>query len=154
MSQRRRAQVSVEFIILVGLMLLIAVSLLPHITKQNELNKAVAAARDGATYGAGIRGLGFTSGNDAPEGKIRINNIEIVDEGECGDLHCYSFKIHILAPAYIKSNLNYSTTVGQTILTQSKYSLYYAFNGEYPDGAAIGRINTSYYSFGGGYTFD
>ncbi len=47
-----KAQVALEYIIVVGAMLLIVTSMLPVITKQAELSKATAAVRDGATYGA------------------------------------------------------------------------------------------------------
>lgn len=153
--EHRRAQVSVEFIIIVGIIMLIVVSLLPYITKQNELNKAVAAARDGATYGAAMRGLGFKGGGvDAvPEGVIRIERVERVEVNLSHDPPWYLLRIHIAAPSYIVNHAN-SSSVSRTICNQALRQMYYAFNGEYPNTGNTSRVNTSSYSFTCGYSFD
>lgn len=46
-----RAQISVEYILIVGLLLAMILVVYPYALRENELNKAVAAARDGATQG-------------------------------------------------------------------------------------------------------
>ncbi len=152
----RKAQVSLEYIIIVGVMLLIVTGIIPIISKHGELNKAVAAVRDGATYGATLRGMGFKpeGDEDIPEGVIKISGVDLINKGKCGDRHCYMLKIHILAPDYIKSNSTYKSSLGSSIRTQALRQLYYAFNGEYPGSSVIGSVNTSYYSFTCGYSFD
>ncbi len=150
-----KAQVALEYIIVVGAMLLIVTSMLPVITKQAELSKATAAVRDGATYGAALRALGFKAGSSSyvPEGAIKIKEIELVDKGTNGNLKSYMFRIHIIAPDYIKDNSNYSNRVRASVCTQALRQLYYNFNGRYP-GSIIGSVNTSYYYFTCGYTFN
>ncbi len=149
-----KAQVALEYIIVVGAMLLIVTSMLPVITKQSELSKATAAVRDGATYGAALRALGFKAGSSSyvPEGAIKIKEIELVDKGTNGNLKSYMFRIHIIAPDYIKDNSTYSNRVRASVCTQALRQLYYNFNGRYP--GDIDSVNTSYYYFTCGYTFN
>lgn len=42
-----RGQISVEYILIVGLLLAMILVVYPYALRENELNKAVAAARDG-----------------------------------------------------------------------------------------------------------
>lgn len=148
-----RAQISLEFVLIVGAFLVIAITVFPVITKQNELNKALAAARDGATFGAGMRGIGFTSGNPTPEAVIKIDRLELLFQNKTGDLDEYQIKIYIIAPEYIKNNSAYRASVAGTIRNQALSSIYYTFNGEWPPGGIVSRVNTTHYSFTAGNTF-
>ena len=47
-KKSEKAQTAVEFILIVGAFVLISVILMPKILSSIELNKAIAAARDGA----------------------------------------------------------------------------------------------------------
>ncbi|HEQ78391.1 MAG TPA: hypothetical protein ENI78_02065 [Euryarchaeota archaeon] len=152
----RKAQAALEYIIVVGVMLLIVTSMLPVITKQAQLSKATAAIRDGATYGAGLRALGFkaSKSNYVPDGAIKIKEIGMVNNGTNGNLKSYMSRIHIIAPDYIKDNSTYTHRVGASVCTQALRQLYYAFNGRYPGGGKIDSVNTSYYYFTCEYTFN
>ncbi len=143
-----RAQVSIEFIILVGALLVMVIAVFPYILKTNELNKALSAARDGATFGAGIRGVGYQSGSvEAPPGRIKIKSVILERLGRCGSLECYRFRIVIMMPSYYSSNSSYVNSIRSTIRNQALRFVYYAFNGEYPASSVIYRVNTNYYSF-------
>ncbi len=144
----RKAQVGIEFIILVGALLVMVIAVFPYILKTNELNKALSAARDGATFGAAMRGVGYKSGSvEAPPGKIKIKSVTLERLGKCGDLECYRFKIVIMMPSYYSSNSSYVRSVRGTIRNQAMRFVYYAFYGDYPSKSVIYRVNTSYYSF-------
>ncbi len=143
-----RAQVSIEFIILVGALLVMVIAVFPYILKTNELNKALSAARDGATFGAAMRGVGYQSGSvEAPPGRIKIKSVTLERQGRCGSLECYRFRIVIMMPSYYSSNSRYVNSIRSTIRNQALRFVYYAFNGDYPPSPIIYRVDTSYYSF-------
>lgn len=148
-----RGQVSLEFIILVGAILVMVVAAFPYIARANELNKALAAARDGATFAAGMRGLGYRGENVAeiPPGVVKIKKIEMVNQGNYSNLQWYRFEIHISAPSYITSNSTYRQSLCGTVTNQAMRYVYYAFNGEWKD---YSRVNTTYYSFTAGCEFE
>jgi len=52
-----KGQISIEFILLIGLSFVIILSLATFLNNENELNIAMAAARDGAIEGATIDGV-------------------------------------------------------------------------------------------------
>ncbi len=141
-----RAQVSIEFIILVGALLVMVIAVFPYILKTNELNKALSAARDGATFGAAMRGVGYQSGSvEAPPGRIKIKSVTLERLGRCGSLECYRFRIVVMMPSYYSPYVN---SITRTIRNQALRFVYYAFNGDYPPPKPpLHRVNTTYYSF-------
>ncbi len=148
----RDSQIAIEFIIIVGIVLLIVVAVTPSIMKQQELNKALSAARDGAAFGAGMRGLGFEGAgvNEVPEGIVKIEKIELVTGGIESGLQKYTIRFYVSAPEYIKTNPSCTfTTVGATITNQALRYVKYAFTGAWP-GSTVSRVNTSYYTFTAG----
>ncbi len=152
--REQKAQVGVEYIIIVGLLLSMILIVYPYALKQNELNKALAAARDGAVYGASLRGMGFRGEGvkEAPEGIIKIVKIEVVNLNTINPTTGkpeYRFDIYISAPDYIKNDENFRDTVGRTITTQARRYICRAFNGYWPTGAdvAITETTGSYYTF-------
>lgn len=152
-----KSQIAVEYILVVGIFVLMVVTLLPYITKQNELNRALAAVRDGATYGAAMRSLGYkaSSAESLPAGVIRISRVELVNLGTKSGKEAYGFVIHILAPESIKSNSSYRLRLGGTIRTQAYRQLYYVFNGEYPPSSFNWSFSTERFYFTCcNYTFD
>jgi hypothetical protein len=143
-----KGQVSIELVIIIGVVLFIVFSIIPSILKQNELNRGLTAARDGATFGAGMRGLGYAGeGVDiAPEGVVKIDKIEHVinpggGEGGRDEVRVYIF---VRGPAYLQN-----TTIIDTIETQARRYICYAFQGYWPTGAAVSLNETSgrYYTF-------
>ncbi len=154
MPNSDRGQVSLEFVLLVGLAVIVSIMVFPFITKQNELNKALAAARDGAVFGASARGIGFAGQgvNVIPEGTIRIDELRLAGQGKLGNLDWYKIEIRVRAPGYIKNNTQHRTSAGGTIAGQSLRYIYYAFNGEWPSGI-VSRVNTTSYSFTANTTF-
>ncbi len=145
-------QVSLEFVLLVGLAVIISIMVFPFITKQNELNKAVTAARDGAVFGASTRGLGFAGegASAIPEGTIRIDELRLHYQSKLGDLDWYRIEIRVRAPDYIKNQ--YQASVDGTLRNQALRYIYYGFNGDWPPGL-VSRVNTTHYSFTANTTF-
>jgi|GEM_PF-1636430 len=155
--REQKAQVGVEYIIIVGLLLSMILIVYPYALKQNELNKALAAARDGAVYGASLRGMGFKGEGvkEVPEGIIKIVRVEpeFQDSITVPGKDWYKLKIYISAPDYIKDNSTYANSVRGTITNQALSYIYYTFNGNWPPGGIVpgNRVNTNYYSFTAGW---
>lgn len=151
-----KSQVAVEYMLVVGIFVLMVVTTLPYITKQNELNKALAAVRDGATYGAAMRSLGYKALNaePVPEGVVKISQVEMVRTGVRNGKEAYGFVIHILAPDSVKANSSYRLRLGSTIRTQAYRQLYYVFNGEYPPSFRWNVTTERFYFTCCNYTFD
>lgn len=136
-----RGQVAMEFILIVGLVILIVVAAAPVLQKQNELNKAIAAARDGATFAAGMRGMGY-EGKDVtemPEGVVKIEGLYLVDktddlsDEEKGRVQrWYQIRFNVSAPDYMKGNTACSgSSIGMTIRKRSISYINYAFYGNW-----------------------
>ncbi|MEE8167987.1 MAG: hypothetical protein V3T58_03835 [Candidatus Hydrothermarchaeales archaeon] len=148
--KEEKAQIALEFVVIVGLFVAMALSVFPYITRQNELNKALAAARDGATFGASMRGIGFRGGdmNETPEGVVRIDRLELESAGKEGNLDSYLIRLYLEVPEYMKDSPTCtSSSVGNTVRNQALKSIYYAFNGEWPSTDTVSRVNTTNYSF-------
>lgn len=144
--REQRAQVAIEYILIVGLLLSMILIVFPYALKENELNKALAAARDGAVYGASLRGVGFRGSgvSEMPQGIIKIQKIELIDTGSYNGLKEYRLEIYIIAPAELQTS-----SISATIRNQALSYIYYAFNGNWPSGT-VSRVNTNYYSFTAG----
>ncbi len=149
-----KGQVSLEFVMLVGFAIIVSIIAFPFIAKQNELNKAVAAARDGAVFGASARGVGFGGEGvtTIPQGTIKIDELRLSYQSKLGNLDWYKIEIRVKTPDYIKNNTQYSSSVDGTVTNQSLRYVYYAFNGEWPSGI-VSRVNTTSYSFTANATF-
>jgi Flp pilus assembly pilin Flp len=90
-SREERGQASIEFILVVGAILVMVVAGIPIIQKNAEMNRGLTAARDGATKGAAMRGLGYAGDGVTPQpsGAIKILNITPEYQGPSGDLEHY-----------------------------------------------------------------
>ena len=53
----KKGQISVELLLLIAIIIIITITLSITIANENELNKAMASARNGAIEGATINGL-------------------------------------------------------------------------------------------------
>jgi hypothetical protein len=146
--KNQRGQASVELVLLAGVFLVIVILVFPTILKQQDMNKAVAAAREGATAGAAIRGLGFSSNGGNEEGMVRIEDITLNKTGTIGDLEQYQIKFYVSAPDYLKDGSScVGSSIGGTIRTQAKRHIYYVTHGQWAAGAIFGAVNTTYFSF-------
>lgn len=144
------AQVAIEFIIIVGIVLLIVVAVTPTILKQQELNKAVSAARDGAAFGASMRGMGYYTSNIQPEnrnpqGIVKIKEIIPNSQGieASTGKEKYQIRIRAVSPNYLSEN--YKSTIESSIENYARSYVNYAFTGVYQGG--FNPVYTSYYRF-------
>ena len=135
-----KGQISIEFILILGAVLTMAIVVIPMVLKSAEMNRGVTAARDGATKGAAMRGLGFSSGSGNVAGVVKIINITPMYLGTSGDLDRYRFRFYVSIPDDLPG-----LSVCGTIATQARSNLRYAFTGEY--GTSGSAVNGSYYSF-------
>ena len=144
-----RGQIAVEFVLIVGLVTLIVVSAYPVLHKQMELNKALAAARDGAVYGASYRGLSYyTSGisppNRNPRGVIKVTSVTLIPRGveeETGK-EMYQIRINAVMPPYLSA---YENSLEASIRSYARSYVYNAFHGKYQGG--FSPVYTTYYRF-------
>jgi len=145
-----RAQTSLEFVIIVGIFLVMIVSIYPFILRENELNKAVAAARDGASYAVGMRGMGFGhDGANLPNytGVIKIVNLTLEDLGtDPSGRKCYRIRFYLSVPEYMKESSCSSSSVGMSVRRQAVRFIYRAFYGNWtpPDDL---RVCTERFNF-------
>lgn len=140
-----RGQVGIEFILMVGLVLLIVITAIPYILQQNELNNGIAAARNGATFAMGMRGLGYAGSGvqENPLGVLKLDRIEYsVAENATGKDDVY-IEIYLKGSSY----LNTASITG-TVSTQARRYIAYAFSGQWP-GTTVSLAQTtgSYYIF-------
>lgn len=140
---------AVEFVLIAGLVLLMVIAAVPTLQKQAELNKALAAARDGATFSASLRALGYSTPhipleNRNPPGVIKIRDVSIVSKGvdEATGKKKYQIRIKADAPMYLSE---YEDTIEASIRNHARSYVYYAFHGEYQPGFA--SVSTGYYRF-------
>ncbi len=146
MKSDEEGQISIEFLLIVGAVLTMTVVAIPMVLKNAEMNRGLIAARDGATFGAGMRGLGFAGGSvDAqPSGVVKIEklNYTVADVTDAPD------NVTINIYARIPSNMD-SSTICSSIRTQSQRNIAYAFTGQWPSGAIVPLANRtgSYYVF-------
>lgn len=145
-----RAQISIEYILIVGLLLSMILIVYPYALKENELNKALAAARDGATYVIALKGLGYRyTGMETPAGVMKIDRLELIPQGTLPNgKEDYLIRVHILAPSYIAEN--YGASIGTSVRQYARSYIYYAFYGTYAPSTS--DVETNYYNFGIGYS--
>lgn len=144
MRKSRKAQVSVEFIFIVSIVIVFSIILWPTIIKANELNRGVAAARDGATFGATMRGLGYDyEGKDYPSGTITIDRLdyEIIQTGQ--KKNNVSITIYVRGPSYFTYDQKVSIT--STIRNQAQRYVGKTFSGDFD--TSVDNRQGSYYIF-------
>lgn len=147
-----QGQISIEFVLILGAVLTMTVVAIPMVLKNAEMNRGLAAARDGATFGAGMRGLGFSSGGGNTAGMVKIINMTPERQAPVGDLDWYRLRFYISAPSSLIDNPTcVSSSVGSTITNQALRYVHYSFNGEWLN--LVSRVNGSYYSFTAACTF-
>lgn len=158
MLREQKGQVSIEFIIFVGAIIVMVIAVFPFVSRANELSKAHAAARDGATFAAGMRGLGYhaTGVNEVKPGVVKVTQVEMVKVGKSGNRTHYQFNIHISAPDYMIDDPTCShSSLGVSIIRQALESVCYSFYGEWNGDACTGfSVNTSRYYFTAKCTFE
>lgn len=144
-KSKERGQAAIEFIIIVGAMMVIIMYAFPFITRHAELNKGIAAARDGAQFGASMRGMGFYSSdtsesNKNPPGVIKIDRIEYEITTNATGVDSVEIWIYVRGPPELKTDSVY-TTIGK----EAQRFIGKAISGEYDD-AIIARTG-EYYKF-------
>lgn len=155
-ANARRGQIAMEFILIVGLVMVIVIAAAPVLQKQNELNKALAAARDGAVFAASMRGMGYEGEGvtEAPGGVVKIERLELVDKS--GELTAeekkmvqtwYQIRFQVSMQDYMKeSGTCTQTTIGGTIKNQALRYINYAFSGTWPSGI-VSKVYTDRFKF-------
>ncbi len=136
MNKKEKGQVSLEFIMILGVFLLIVLTLYPHIQRENEFNKALASAMDGAIYAASERGMGYACETcvKLPSGTIKIINMTLEDRGiDQNGRKAYRIRFYISVPTYIKDRYPscYNSPVGISIRRQAIRYIYRAFYGSW-----------------------
>jgi hypothetical protein len=142
-----KGQISIEFILIVGAVLTMVIVGIPMILKNAEMNRGLTAARDGATKGAAMRGLGFSSTGGNVAGVVKIINMTPIYKGNTSTgLDKYQLKFYLSVPSDMIDNPTcVQSSIGGTIRVQATSFMNYAFAGEYSTGFAA--VNGSYYSF-------
>ncbi|MFQ5801166.1 MAG: hypothetical protein ACE5HH_05555 [Candidatus Hydrothermarchaeales archaeon] len=147
MIKDSRGQVSIEFILVIGAILTMTIVGIPMILKNAEMNKGLSAARDGATYGAAMRGMGYAGENVnvQPSGVVKIINITPIYNGTVNGTERYQLRFYISAPDEMIDNPTcVSSSIGGTIRMQARRYMNYAFTGSW---STTSPIWGSYYSF-------
>lgn len=146
MKNEDKGQISIELVLVVGAILTMVVVAIPMILKNAEMNRGLSAARDGATFAAGMRGMGYSFDGGNPSGVIKIVNMTVIQNGMTGDLEKYQIKFYISAPSEMIDNPTcVSSSIGGSIRSQATNYMNNAFNGNWVSGFA--PVNGSYYSF-------
>ncbi len=141
-----KGQVSIEFVLVVGAVLTMVIVAIPLILKNAEMNKALSAARDGATMGAGMRGLGYSSSGGNEPGVVKIINMTPEYQNKVGELDWYRLRFYLSVPSeMIDDPTCTQSSIGSTVTNQAMRYTHYAFNGEWLN--LVSRVNGSYYSF-------
>jgi hypothetical protein len=120
---------------IVGAIFFMVVAVLPYILKQNELNKGLTAARDGAVYGASLEAM-------KRGGIIKIGKLDLQKEGCDEELTGYNINIEIRSVHDFPDK----TEIQKEIENAALNFTYYAFNGEWPN-ASISQVNARYHCF-------
>lgn len=131
-----KAQVALEFVLISGAILLMGVLVFPFITRQITLNKANAAARDGAVSAVNMFNTGYTV-TLPPYGEIsgpikpmRLRETNLVFNETVSDVDRFQIQLVIDFP-------DDETTVNkdrlkQVIGAQAMRHVNYAFSGTWP----------------------
>ncbi len=134
-----KGQAAIEFILVVGAIMVIIMYTFPLITRHAELNKGIAAARDGAQFGAAMTGMGFGSTGGSTPGVIKLERVDYTIQDD-------SVIITIRVRGFPEHNTD---AIKTTISDQAQRYIVKALTGEWKD---IGDITASdhkgeYYTF-------
>lgn len=142
----QKGQVGLEFILIVGAVLVMVIATFPYILKQNELNKGLAAARNGAEFGASIKAMGFVvnDGVETPEGIVKIDRIEYTITDNPSGADNVTISIYVRGPAYLRDG-DTGKSIRATIRKEAQRFIGKAMSGDYDDDIPA-RIG-SYYIF-------
>jgi len=161
MPAKEKAQTSIEFVLITGAFIVIAITVMPLIFREFELSKAVAASRDGAEFAIAMRGMGYDSPTGSvtgvPTGAIKIKNVTF-ETSSSPPVTCdiagktwYRLKFYVYAPSYVLSNSSWQNSIEGTLQSYARGNLYRAFYGSYDPGTA--GVETDRYCFTIGYSF-
>lgn len=142
---QERGQASIEILLIFGAILVIVISVVPAISRQAELNRGIAAARDGATFGASMRGMGFYSSTTSESNKnipgvIKIDRVDYTITDNPTGVDDVSITIYVRGPAELKT-----TSVTGTIRTETQRFIGKALSGSYD--SSISARTGEYYKF-------
>jgi hypothetical protein len=126
MINNDKGQVSIEFILIVGAVLTMVIVGIPIILKNAEMNRGLAAARDGATYAVGMVGMGFSEDGSGEAGVMKITEIELVSMAPFDEKERFVLIIRVDAPDEL-ATINNRNIIRQ----QSRSFINNAFTGEY-----------------------
>ncbi len=140
MMRDDKGQVSIELILVVGAILTMVLVVIPMVLKNAEMNKGLTAARDGATKGAAMRGMGYSSDGGNPSGTVKLINMTPIFNSTVGGKERYLLRFYVDIP----SNMD-STSVCGTIRRQALSHLSYSFYGAWS--TSFSDVIGSYYIF-------
>jgi hypothetical protein len=130
---REKGQASLELIIITGVIILIVISILPFVTQQNTLNKAVVAARDGGTYAISMLNMGYTTSfNESisyPTDRWRLTDIDITFDGKVDNVKNYNISLYIDTGEDDPPSSTSGT--GQFLGAIATNYIFYAFNADW-----------------------
>ncbi len=140
-----RGQSSLEFMLIVGALMVIVMYTFPFVSRNAELNKGIAAARDGAQFGATMRGMGFYSSGTSESNKnlpgvIKIDRIEYDITESSDKIENVSISIYVRGPSELKT-----TSVYATIRSEAQRFVGKAISGDYT--TSVSARTGQYYRF-------
>ncbi|MEE9595036.1 MAG: hypothetical protein V3V92_06515 [Candidatus Hydrothermarchaeales archaeon] len=127
----RRGQVSIELVTLAGIMVIMGIMVFPFITNEITLNKAHAAARDGATGLVGLFNMGYkftispTMIIEGPQKSMRLKQVNLDYLYTVNGTREYEINLVVDFPDD-ETSVN-KTSLGNAIVFQAMSSINYAF---------------------------
>ncbi len=97
----KKAQAGIELLIFVGVFLILSITLVPYVLKNNELNIALTCARDGATYGLHVLKLGYSENETVYKYHVKIDKILILDKGKEDNKKKYQIRAVVFADSRV-----------------------------------------------------
>ncbi len=125
-----RAQVALEFVLIAGAVIIMAIVALPFITNQLTLNKANAAARDGATAAINMFNIGYTvtfpplGEIKGPTKPMRLREANLAYTGTTNNIRSYEIRLVVDFPddetSVNKNNLELA--IGAQVMSYVNYA--------------------------------
>jgi uncharacterized protein (UPF0333 family) len=147
-----RGQVSLEFVLVTGVIFVVVISIFPYITEQNILNKAITVARDGGTYGVSMLNMGYTTNFDMtityPNNTWKLKDTKIAFDQVVDNIKVYNITLYVDTGTDTPPASNSGT--GKFLGAIATNYLHYAFLGNWTS------INSNLYENGvttGNYKF-
>ncbi len=133
----RRGQVSIELVTLAGIMVIMGILVFPFITNEITLNKAHAAARDGATGLVGLFNMGYkftispTIIIEGPQKPMRLKevNLDYIYTNVSSGTRAYFVNVVVDFPED-ETSIN-KTLLGDAIVFQAMNSMNYVFTSDW-----------------------